>query len=214
MSYFQIDAAGAFSTPLLPVGVDPATFGVSAADAAQRTALEQRVRALLMHADVGTTGGAATAATVPQPNESDALPAQKKIVEENKQRADKDAAPQAVFDRLSEAEDVGGAKAEPQRQAANAMGRVEDLKLDSRLATRSDDEDRPQAPALAQQRPSRGIARSKRKELTAVPKLERQDVGSGVAHLSARSRRSRANSTRSCCGVSTASTSCCFARSG
>ena len=36
LSYFQIDANGAFSTPLLPVGVDPTTFGVSAADAAQR----------------------------------------------------------------------------------------------------------------------------------------------------------------------------------
>ena len=52
VSYFQIDAAGAFSTPLLPVGVDPATFGVSADDAAQRARTRAaRPRACLMRAD-------------------------------------------------------------------------------------------------------------------------------------------------------------------
>ena len=47
VSYFQIDADGTFSTPLLPAGVDPATYGVAADEITQRRALEGRVRALL-----------------------------------------------------------------------------------------------------------------------------------------------------------------------
>ena len=47
MSYFQIDADGTFSTPLLPAGIDPATYGIAADEITQRRALEGRVRALL-----------------------------------------------------------------------------------------------------------------------------------------------------------------------
>src|SRR6476646_9478352 len=47
VSYFQIDADGTFSTPLLPAGVDPTAYGVAADEITQRRALEGRVRALL-----------------------------------------------------------------------------------------------------------------------------------------------------------------------
>src|SRR5882757_5292942 len=47
VSYFQIDADGAFTTPLLPVGIDPTTYGIAADEVAQRRALEACVRVLL-----------------------------------------------------------------------------------------------------------------------------------------------------------------------
>jgi signal transduction histidine kinase len=118
------------------------------------------------------------------------MPLQAKIAEK-KQRADKDLAPQAVFDRLSNADDAG-AKTEPQRVAArSAMGRVEDLKLDSRQAMLTDEkrsdekrneEVRPQAPLLAKSA-EQSLARAKRKELTALPELEHRAAAGGAAQF-------------------------------
>jgi two-component system, OmpR family, phosphate regulon sensor histidine kinase PhoR len=50
LAYFQIDAEGTFSSPLLPVGADPAAYGIAADEVVRRRALEDRVRALLANA--------------------------------------------------------------------------------------------------------------------------------------------------------------------
>ena len=47
LGYFQIDANGVFSTPLLPVGADPTLYGIDAAEAEQRHTLETSLRAWL-----------------------------------------------------------------------------------------------------------------------------------------------------------------------
>jgi signal transduction histidine kinase len=48
VGYFQIDSSGALSTPLLPGGdIDPAEYGISGEQQAERAALELEIRAIL-----------------------------------------------------------------------------------------------------------------------------------------------------------------------
>lgn len=47
LAYFQIDADGSFSTPLLPVGADATRYGVAADEVEHRRVLENSVRVLL-----------------------------------------------------------------------------------------------------------------------------------------------------------------------
>jgi len=172
LGYFQIDANGAFSTPLLPIGADPSSYGVPEAEAAQRRALEMRVRELLIAADAGAT---APASVVAQPRERDApAPPQPS---DAPARVDEDSAGQAVFDRLADA-GVPNAFGEARQRSNNALGRVEDLQLDSTRIERSADPDQPLPQAVAKQvAPS--AARASRKERTAVPELK-QRAGSGT----------------------------------
>ncbi len=122
VAFFQIDAAGAFSTPLLPVDADPAAYGVTAGEAQRRRALEQTVRALLANAPdpsaaqsnerraaIGTANARAVAAesdtaSFALPARSFRLAASDAKAKANEQRQDKDTSGQAVFDRLSEPE--------------------------------------------------------------------------------------------------------------
>ena len=86
VSYFQIDADGTFSTPLLPAGIDPATYGIAADEITQRRALEGQVRALL---------------TSPQSSVDVRRDATDELGGAKKKLA-KDEGGQAVFDQLSE----------------------------------------------------------------------------------------------------------------
>jgi len=160
VSYFQIDADGTFSTPLLPAGVDPTVYGVAADEVTQRRALEGRVRALL---------------TVPQerlPEEKvrqASVGARRDSADEasarEKRKLTKDESGQTVFDLLS-------ASNAPRRISDNAdtagqLGRVEDLKLDSRLEARAREFDRPSAAPAAKAMVEE--PRQARKEQAAVP---------------------------------------------
>jgi len=115
VGYFQIDANGVFSTPLLPVGVDPTPYGIDAADAERRRSLEARLHALVTGAPVAEPAVGAT-------------DAEKKAQVSPERGVAKDAASQAVFDRLtaeSDRPDVAASGA----AAANASARVADVKL-------------------------------------------------------------------------------------
>jgi len=132
LAYFQIDADGAFSTPLLPVGADPAAYGLAADEVVRRRALENSVRALLANAPpapaaapprpptfqnqprpVRPVASSASdlartnAAPAPERDASFGLQADSYeaiAAEEKAKREDGGASGQAVFDRLNEVE--------------------------------------------------------------------------------------------------------------
>jgi two-component system, OmpR family, phosphate regulon sensor histidine kinase PhoR len=118
IAYFQIDSGGEFSTPLLPAGGDASAYGISAAEAEQRKALEQHVRQLLV--------AAAQPGSVAAPAAPAALAKESSELESKRN--------QAAFERFDDAQ--GGKSSPAQHQAAT--GRIADLKLDSRFAARSD----------------------------------------------------------------------------
>ena len=105
LAYFQIDADGSFSTPLLPLGADPAAYGVTPDEAAKRKALEARVHALLVNASEGVASSMIRLAATPSPKAERAEPpaavSRDAESDDEKKRSDKDNAAQSVFDRLS-----------------------------------------------------------------------------------------------------------------
>jgi len=105
LAYFQIDADGSFSTPLLPLGADPAAYGVTPDEAAKRKALEARVHALLVNASEGVASSMIRLAAAPSPKaeraEAPAAVSRDAESDDEKKRSDKDNAAQSVFDRLS-----------------------------------------------------------------------------------------------------------------
>ena len=109
IGYFQIDANGAFSTPLLPVGVDPTPYGIDAADAERRRAVEARLHAIVTGATAGTGALAATDASDEKKQLAAAAP-----------RPNKDSASQAIFDRLTAEIDRPAEPATAASGAANA----------------------------------------------------------------------------------------------
>lgn len=170
IGYFQVDAAGTLTTPLLPAaGADAADYGVSADELAQRGALQDRVRQILT-ANRLVKGGkpparpAASAAArakddVGGPSGSGLVAS----VEDEK------TTPQVAFDRLSES--AGSAKLAKRSEPRGSLGRVDELKLDDRYQQAA-----PSPPATEE--PSRQLAppslaqreqRVTRKERSAVP---------------------------------------------
>ena len=214
LGYFQIDANGAFSTPLLPIGAEPSSYGMTEAEAAQRRALEAHVRELLVNADANAAVPARSPAiaepfardvpAAPQGEEERArvdnmsnenVAVEKVRVDQasadttsaykasdatgsvDTTRVEKDSAGQAVFDRLADTA-TPDALGEARQQSNNALGRVEDLQLDSNRMARSANLAQAPLQAIAKQvAPS--AARASRKERTAVPELE-QRAGSGT----------------------------------
>lgn len=172
IGYFQVDAAGALTTPLLPAITESAAdYGVAADELAQRIALQDRVRQILT-ANRLVKGGKPPArsvdATSLAPRAKDAAEAPAGggpmgTAEEEK------AAPQVAFDRLSES--AGSATLAKRSEPRSTLGRVDDLKLDDRYQQAAP------APAPADE-PARQLAaqgmvqreqRAARKERSAVP---------------------------------------------
>ncbi len=131
IGHFQIDAEGLFTTPLLPgPDADPARYGLSEAELAERRRARQRLLDIL-----GRNQLVAAASSEPEPepaavrrersDRDDAMA----DAEESAELSGISASPpaQQAFDRLA---DVG------QRPAAEPgrLGRVEDLQLESRYA--------------------------------------------------------------------------------
>lgn len=211
IGYFQVDAEGSLTTPLLPLaGNDPAQYGISNEELQQRTALADRLRHILgenrlvqvsarepatpVLADAhrrdkdGETRVAesATSLTVKTSREGIAMDADAPMEEEQ-------AMPQAAFDRLNEA--AAGSEQKKKQEAAGAFGRVEDLKLDYRYQQQA--APTPAAKSLAA--PQRQILadnlarlekRGTRKEVGALPELE-----APAASMVARDERREAHAT-------------------
>jgi signal transduction histidine kinase len=143
LGYFQIDANGVFSTPLLPVGgADPTMYGIDAAEADRRRALEANLRAWVIAPTV-----AAEQKRRDAPN------------------ADKDAGMQAVFDRLGKPDRAQ--QAAVSANSSDSHGRLSDLQLDAKLASSRLVADATRA-ALSKQA-DLAAPRVARKEKTAVP---------------------------------------------
>ncbi len=182
LGYFQVDAHGVFTTPLLPQpGAAPAAYGVSQPELGQRQALQKRIREILtenrlVHADgKGLTDVRPASSYAPS---REGMPAEtraddggldepaalaKTFIAESKSES-----AQSAFDRLNEA----GAPAATKHKLPRALGRVEDMKLDPRYQAKSRD-DAPAAPVLSDA-PAPG-KRVVRKERGALP--EQQRVG-------------------------------------
>ena len=161
VGYFQVDTDGAFTTPLVPpTGTVASTYGISAAELQQRLALQQQIEQILnrnrLVQDSKTsmvTGRAATDALHANEARRDrqaGLAAPSVAGNKNalaRRNLDDRAAPatlelaeaqvqgQAAFDRLNKA--AAPREQEKKQQAASALGRVEDLKLDYRYQSES-----------------------------------------------------------------------------
>jgi two-component system phosphate regulon sensor histidine kinase PhoR len=140
IGYFQVDADGVLSTPLLPQpGADPAEYGIPPGELQQRSLLADRLRGILGENRLVQDGGRKRQVFAGgqrwdkdrEGREGDdvaGLTEGVRPVSADAAQEDEQAAPQAAFDRLSEA------TAELERQkkqgAAAGVGRVEDLVFD------------------------------------------------------------------------------------
>ncbi len=140
MGYFQIDAQGQFTTPLLPQpGVQPLAYGISNRELEQRRALQDRIQQILGQNRLVDARGSAVVGgkqSVPHAPSRDYAdkpavatyhagkdPARSRVL------APEQLTPQAAFDRLNE----GDNKQQRRKQKLpRALGRVEDLQLDPR----------------------------------------------------------------------------------
>ncbi len=152
IGYFQVDASGVLSTPLLPGAQrDTAAYGIAPAERAERLALQERIRQILTRNRLVETGpskvarpaapaiegardeGASTGLLRSDVSETDADLAYRVGAEAASSSESREEVPaQAAFDRLSKVR--APAENEQKAQASNALGRVEDLKLDAPYA--------------------------------------------------------------------------------
>ncbi|EIC29748.1 sensor histidine kinase [Methylomicrobium album] len=141
IGYFQVDAAGRLSTPLLPEDIDKAgRYGLAERELSERAALENRIRQILSenrlvknHTGVGAKKDRGKRAELAarqdkemRENERDAVSFDRSVAGKLQQPAA--AAPpaagtgQAIFDELKK---IAPAKGKQE----NALGRLEDIKL-------------------------------------------------------------------------------------
>ncbi|MGD9163580.1 MAG: hypothetical protein PVF13_02350, partial [Chromatiales bacterium] len=145
LGYFQVDAAGTFSTPLLPAtATDAAAFGVSADELRQRRQLAQRIQSILSRNRlVRTAEGEADAvpsatlgrrAAMPRSDDAGSLFSSRSYaLPQSLDEAESQAAGQAAFDQLSQAPAVR--REVEKAKTPTALGRVEDLQLEQHFAT-------------------------------------------------------------------------------
>ncbi len=195
VGYFQVDADGLFTTPLVPpVGTVASSYGISAGELEQRLALQQQIGQILSRnrlvqdsKTAAVTHGEAVM-DAPQANEARrdrqagpaadrdkleksfqddrAMPATRKLAEE--------LPGQAAFDRLNRA--AAPREQEKKQQVARTLGRVEDLQLDYRYQTESADAiERPAASGAPV------VTKRARKERSVLPEPE---VEAGAAMFS------------------------------
>ncbi len=182
VGYFQVDAEGRFSTPLVPDDSQfPQKFGISQGEYEQRQALNNQIRQVL--ADnrlVGTRSALGQAAVTTPPALEEALAnaagsvsspqvhAREEQAPETAVRSDKIAletsTSQMAFDRLEQSADE---QLQAKAEGAGSLGRVEDLELDQSYRDRNLAKERRQRPA--ERETERTPARSKRKEQIYLP---------------------------------------------
>jgi signal transduction histidine kinase len=203
VGYFQVDARGEFTTPLVPpAGTATSAYGISAAELQQRLVLQRKIEQILSRnrlVQAGVTGRATGGKAVvealhasesrrDEPAGSPATPViagdkdalQKRAMDERTvpataDLAEQEVASQAVFDRLNEA--AAPRVQETKQQATSTLGRVEDLQLDDRYQS---------GPAEKIRRQGEGgtpaTAKRSRMERSALPEPAAE---SGAAYFSA-----------------------------
>ena len=177
IGYFQVDAEGDFSTPLLPpTGTDAEAFGINGAELRQRVQLATRIHSILgRNRLVRATGGrgldeeAETASEASmgkvQATDEVRVPGTAPVVTSAASIAPEvTVSGQAVFDQLNRA----AAPGEPgrQRKAAKTLGRVEDLRLDQQFEA---DAVERKSPRTVVSQAEQAASREVRKELSALP---------------------------------------------
>ena len=159
IAYFQVDALGVFSTPLLPpTDLAPQVYGIGEVELNQRLALQTRVRQILSEnrlvQSTTDTDSSAGFADTSRPEPHAALPAASALAPADDEdteeafaarnqaqavRKDEQASEallsQSAFDRLK----ATLPEEEKQRQAIGKLGRVEDLKLDRSYQSKPQD---------------------------------------------------------------------------
>ena len=193
VGYFQVDSEGEFTTPLLPpAGTDASSYGLSSMELDQRLVLQQRIGQILSRnrlVQYRETGRQSVATTL-----------QEKLAHRDKQEgaiapaagvdshsmlqqapgghaaaidaeiAARAAPGQAAFDRLNSA--ATRREQEKKQQAASTLGRVEDLKLDDRYQSETNDEVQRQ---ITTARPA-VVAKRARKERSALPEAAEESA--------------------------------------
>jgi len=176
VGYFQVDAGGVFTTPLVPPAGTPASsYGISAEELEQRLALQHRIEQILSRNRLVQAGRNETVTSgkggtdAPHKDKTrrdrDATPPpalEDRALSSSAEKAEESLPGQAVFDRLNEP--AVPLEQEKKDQAAGTLGRVEDLKLDYRYQYRSADD-----AGRALSSPAPAAARRMRKERTALP---------------------------------------------
>ncbi len=157
IGWFQIDADGAFRTPLLPdAPEDPAAWGLTEAELVERRALADRLRAILAGealAGKKDQGGGAS----PAREFDDAASA-----DTDKKRVAADEG--SLLDKLAS---VSESVSEPSQKT---LGRVDDLKLDMKYQAANVERENELANRLVEQRLKNNLSeRSIRKEQAAEP---------------------------------------------
>ncbi len=169
LGYFQVDAQGEFTTPLLPQpGIQPEAYGVSQSELAQRRVLQNQIQEILsknrlVHAAGEGLAGAQLSSAYAQPRVmqeelaeevpavdgdlgarnaletdlgADTMPDSVRKPERNTELAQSEAVAQTAFDRLN----APPAQSESKRKLPQALGRVEELKLDPRYQAKPRDD--------------------------------------------------------------------------
>ena len=152
LGYFQVDAAGAFSTPLLPApGTDTTRVGIPAEELAARQTLAARIQRVLGENRL-----------VRRPEREPAMPparlaedeaASAPVMAESAPPASSEGAGQALFDSLNRAPELRS------KRAAGSLGKLEDLQLAPQLRQSAAQEERKALPE----------PRLARKEQSALP---------------------------------------------
>ncbi|MEE9254691.1 MAG: hypothetical protein V3U43_07130, partial [Pseudomonadales bacterium] len=195
VGYFQVDAAGTFSSPLVPpAGSEPGTFGISEEEYAARRALERNIRDVLSHnrlirarrvediafneapVESGLRRGLADSFEVSPDQDALLFSAGAAASVPVGQFADDEVDEQLAFDNLkkskaraydasAEAPKPAAEKSETRRRS-NTLGRLNDWKLDSAYEGKSLEQAQRQArPASV----TETYRREKRKEQSVVP---------------------------------------------
>lgn len=194
LGYFQVDAAGAFSTPLLPApGTQASAFGVSEAELLLRRQLAQRIQSILSRnrlvreseADADTATSLAEVADKAEPplptsdyEEGDLFSSFSPTAPQRLEEKETQVTGQAVFDQLSKAPVVQ--RESKKYKAPTDLGRVEDLKLEQHFAT---ERAQKEAAAKVQQQSEASATRRMRKELSALPEPQVSDTVAAPSEL-------------------------------
>ena len=164
VGYFQVDIHGEFTTPLVPpTGTVASTYGISAGELEQRLALQEQIEQILsrnrlvqdresgrvmgreavadaLHANEvrrDQQAGAASSLDARDKDTLERLALDDSVVSAEAEIAAQQVPSQAAFDRLNKA--AAPRDPEKKQQAVSTLGRVEDLKLDSRYQSESAD---------------------------------------------------------------------------
>ena len=203
VGYFQVDSRGQFATPLVPpAGSAMSDYGISAGELEQRLALQLKIEQILSRnrlvqgsASGRAPGGKAVAealhANASRRDEQAGSPAaplaaggkdamlqdvpNSRAALAKQEPVDQPVTGQAAFDQLNQT--AASRESEKKPQAASALGRVEDLKLDNRYQSGSADEVPRQV-----SREAPAPAKLARKERSVLPELAEE---SGATSFSA-----------------------------